>query len=155
MKNGIIWLLICGFAGLLGCTSDKHFEKYFSRNGGIWDIKMFKWQRVANTITTQDIRQGETTNAGYLKFEDSGNCSFSHSLDTLNRTGIAVWSAQDEQIQLVYDSVAGAAPATMIVSLRIDKNGANKATLQGTENWNDDIGGSYSNNLSYELERRD
>lgn len=155
MKNAFVILFLASLLGLVGCTSDRHFEKYFSRDGGVWDIKTLKFQRVESSITTQLIKDGEIAEAGYIAFDDDGNCNFSYRFDTLTRTGIAVWSAQDEHIQLVYDSVAAGAPGTMIVSLRIDKKGANKVSLQGTETWSDDIGTNYSNSLSYELSRRE
>lgn len=155
MKNAFVILLLASLLGAMGCTSDKHFEKYFSRNGGIWDIATLKWQRVESTITSQTITDGVTTNAGYLTFDESGTCNFNHTLGNFTRVGAAVWSAQDEHIQMVYDSVAGGAPGSMTVSLRIDKNGSDKVSLQGTETWSDDIGTNYSNSLSYELVRRD
>ncbi len=147
------FLLVILFS-IFGCTSDRHFEKYFSRNDGFWDIETLKWQRVESSITNQNISDGEVIDAGYLEFNESGNCKFSYSFDTFNRTGEAVWSAQDENIQLVYDNVTGGSTGAMIVSLRIDKSGPNQASLQGTETWNDNIGNSYSNTFSYELKRR-
>jgi hypothetical protein len=137
------------------CTSDKHYQKYFSRNGGVWDITVLKWQRVESAITTQNVLNGENENAGYISFDGSGTAIFEYSFDTFIRQGIASWSAQDGNIQLVYDNVQGGAPATSIVSLRIDKKGTNKSILQGTENWIDNIGSTYTNTFSYELKRRD
>ena len=75
MKNLIFLLLLTIM--LFSCTSDKHYEKYLSRDGGTWDISILKWQRVESTITNQNITNGEINNAGYIKFENTGRCLLS------------------------------------------------------------------------------
>ena len=80
--------------------------------------------------------------------------SFVYGFDTFQRNSIAVWSVSEQKVQIVYDNVQGGANGTLLVDLNIDKNGSDKVTLQGTETWANNIGGSFSNTFSYELQRR-
>jgi hypothetical protein len=152
MKTTLLLLISTLF--LLSCGQQGDgLAKKMSKKGGSWSVTKNTWQIVERSVTNQVVRDGENI-GGTLLFQENGNLVYNYQIDTVLRSGNALWNVDDYDINVTYIDLAGTVAGALTVNYTIQHQGQHKVTFQATENYIDAAQNSISTTVSMELERR-
>ncbi len=141
-----VFFASCGWSG-------DGLAKKLSRKGGKWSIERLVWQIVEQDIPNQNIYDGEES-GGTLTFTEDGNMRYDYNLNGVQRSGSAVWSINETDLQITYIDLANTVSGALTVDYTVQHEGANNIKLQCVETYTDSIARSITNSMSFELERR-
>jgi hypothetical protein len=152
MKHFFLPILLFALLSACGQSGDGLIKK-LSRDSGTWTITEIVWQIVEQDIPNQNIYNGTET-GGTFKFDNGGNLVYDYSINGIARSGNAVWSVNDTEVQISYIDLNGVPSGALTVTYTVVHNGRNDIKLQGIETYTDANQRTITNNMSITLERR-